>query len=142
MKSFIVACFHEMNKTWDDDHTVMRWVEIFGVSEGMIQQWHCILFPKHSMGLPGRTAAPERPPWHHHHPWPFLGGPIPVPDRSCLGLGFTHHWLFATTKSWVQATRSTRVVRTFALKAEFPERIASIPGYLYSEGPGVLRRSK
>ena len=25
--------------------------------------------------LSHRTAAPDRPLWHHHHPWPFLGSP-------------------------------------------------------------------
>ena len=36
-----------------------------------------MLYPKHSMGLPYM-------PWHH--PWPFLGSPMAVPDRSCLDL--------------------------------------------------------
>lgn len=31
-------------------------------------------------------AAPDRPPWHHHHhPWPFLGCPDWQFDGSCLG---------------------------------------------------------
>ena len=54
-------------------------VRIHG-SEGLrirVRVWVMHIPDTTCLGLPGRTAAPDRPPWHH--PWPFLGSPSGSP---------------------------------------------------------------
>ena len=75
------------------------------------------------MGLPGRTAAPDRPLWHH--PWPFLGSPS-WQSQSCLGhrsfqllwtLGSYGGW-WASRLGWVPMSNTGRIVRSGEMSQE------------------------
>ena len=109
------------------------------------------------MGLPGRTAAPARPPWHH--PWPFLGSPSWQSHVSCLGRRIyrsSNFQAFRPTLLWLidpntvfemEGSGWSSVVKSTGPTSPWgwlfaPSSSQSILGVNLSGGPSDVRRSQ
>ena len=73
--------------------------KLFGVPE--CAEVHVNSYPNTSDGDCHRTAAPDRPPWHHH-PWPFLGSP---PWQSQTGRVWVRTESMRLCQLWKQLLR-------------------------------------